>query len=234
VTDDQIIEFLTEGFTQVRQAQGATAATVRSLVTALREGLRERQSDDSRLAILEKAVTRFEQTNTNVEQALVQLIAHVSPRDLSKIGAEELVGAVPIETIRRARDIHWARSRGDAEPLPPPPNVPQLIEQETSSGHVEIVPVHYHRRKDDDNSVAIKTSKHGKTMLKANVEVKKLGGWVVAVVVFAVLAWREIQRAYEPHPGQEQRQAPMPSPSLPVPQLSPPIVPMPSPTGVHP
>ncbi len=229
MTDDQLYDFLIEKFAHVGQAQAATASTVRSLVSALRESERNRQSDDSRLALLEQALARFDKTSANVESALIQLIGHVSPRDLSKISAEDLVNNVPIETIRRARDIHWARSKGESDPLPSvPSNIPRLIEQETTSGHVEIVPVHIHRRKDDDNSVAIKTGKDGKTRLKTNIEVKKLGGWIVAFLVFAVLTWREVQRAYnEPRPVQEQRQIQVPS--LPVPQLSPPSVPMPNP-----
>jgi hypothetical protein len=112
-----------------------------------------------------------------------------------------------------------------------------LIAQETSSGHVEIVPViHAHRRRDDPNSVTIKTDKDGKTRLRGSIEVKTLGGWIIAIITFVVLAWREIQHAYnDTHEQHWQQPAPaptpppaLPAPAIPVPQLSPPQIPPPT------
>lgn len=224
-TDDQLLqqllEFLTDQFQESRKAQGATASTVRSLTTALRDADRTRQTEDD----------KFESVRLSNEQmrtAVLALIGHVSPRDFSKISAEDLLDLVPIEIIRGARDVHWARSKQQGLPLPPPPNVPTMIAQETSSGHVEIVPViHAHRRKDD--SVTIKRGSDGKTRIKASVEAKTIAGWIMAFITFAIFAWREIQHANENHGNQEQQRwqqpAPPPvAPALPVPQLSPPQI----------
>jgi hypothetical protein len=173
--DPEFLEWLTKQFTELRKAQTATASVVRSTVSAFRDIDRERQSEDGQL--------------TKVQQALVELIAHVKPYRLAEVSADELAAQVPNEIICLARQIQYADKTGT--PLPQllqgrrPPSLPAPttpgasvpVPIETANG-TAIVPMHMHRRSTDEPSVTFERDKEGDMQLRGSVKIKTLFGWM--------------------------------------------------------
>jgi len=169
-------ELKTQQDTQ-NERQGATARSVTRLAQGLTKNEELRRGEDTELARITKAIIEFG--------------AILSTRDVGRMTPEQLAGRITLETASRVRSILYARARGEADPLPPTPNVPVAVLGETSSGAEIIGPVsgvpvmHMHRRK-TDNSVTIKTDREGNASLVTNLQFKTLGKWILKVLGWAV------------------------------------------------
>lgn len=171
----QMLEAISEAQDRTHRRQDATAKAVTNLARGLSAAEEIRQRDDTQLA--------------QMRQAILELIASDRAKTLSSVTGEDLADHCTIETVSRARNILWARKKGEPDPLPPPPhaNVPREILGETTSGALVVATregptvVHAHRRKGDrkDDSVTIRTDRHGDVRLKTDMRLQTIGVWVI-------------------------------------------------------
>ncbi len=159
---------IAEGQASLLERQGAIARATRNIADGLSTSEGRFQTADQRWDA--------------IQSAALAALGDQAKRDLSLVTAHELAGAVKPEVINKARNIQWARKRGEPEPLPDAPESPEAL-----------VPMHHHRRKDD--SITFKTDAHGDTRLQSNIKVKTLAGWAVAAILGGLHVWQLIANA---------------------------------------
>lgn len=165
--DDQL-EQLFEKIETVVSKQGATTKSVRALAEDLSN------AEDEIIGALSMRLDRIEHAN-------IQTI-------LSRITAEELADYAPNAAICGARNIQWARRRGEADPLPPAP--------------VDLVPRHDgsgggNRRRRDEDSLVVKTDRSGATRVQANLKAKTIAAWLLAAISFVLGAYHMVSEHLE-------------------------------------